>query len=63
MVGRNKCDQDAQVADLRHTTEISCSMRTLCPAEDYGDNLSEGEPCEPSDVHHGRGFDAPNREK
>jgi hypothetical protein len=21
-------------------------------AEDYGDNLSEGEPCEPSNVHH-----------
>ena len=44
--------EDALVADLRHTTEISRSMRTLCSAEDYGDNLSESEPCEPSDVHH-----------
>ena len=43
-------------ADLRHTTEISCSMRTLCPAEDYGDNLSEDEPFERSDVHHAAKF-------
>jgi len=53
MVGRNKCDRGRPGCRFAtHHRKIFCSLHTLCPAEDYGDNLSEGEPREPSDVHH-----------